>query len=831
MSFGGELRYAVRSVVKSPVFALVAVLSLALGIGANTAVFSLLDHVLLRLLPVQNAEQLAQLSEVGIHYGSNTGMNALSYPIYEDFRDNNQVFSGMFCRYQMPLSVSYGGRNERAMGELVSGTYFPVLGVRPALGQLFTPQDDRTPGGAPVAVLGYDYWKTRYAGDPTIIGKQILVNDRQLTIIGVAQSGFEGVERLFATQVYIPVMMAAQITTESRPIENRRRRWVQVFGRLKAGITVQRAKASLQPLFHQVLAMEVQQKEFARASVYRREQFLKMSLDVIPGGTGQNEAKQFLEAPLWAMTAMVGLVLLIACANVANLLIARSAARQKEITIRLALGASRPRLIRQLLLESALLSVAGGLVALLFLPITMRLLFGIFPQMDPPILIQTTPDLRVLGFNLAISLLTAVVFGLFPAAQATRTDLAPTLKDQAGAVAGGGQARWRKMLVAAQVSLSLLLLIGAGLFVRSLRNLKEINPGFEVSNLLSFAVDPTLSGYKPERAKQFYKQLTGDLSTLPGVRSAGLAVVPPLSYNEWDSIITVEGYAAKPGEDMNPWVNHVSPGFFTALKIPVYAGRNFTDRDSTGAPKVAIVNEKFARHFFGERSPVGRHIGLGGDPGTKTDIEIIGVVRDTKYQTMRAEIPRQVFFPFLQNDWAAQMTAYVRTDLSPSQMFPVLRSAVRNMDANLPVYLMKTEEQQRDDSLAVERLAASLSTAFGVLATVLAAVGLYGVMAFLVTRRSREIGIRMALGALTGNVIWLVMREVLLLVGVGVLIGLPAALALSRLLASQLYNITPNDPATIVAATVGIAAIAALSGYVPARRATRVDPVAAIRCD
>ena len=830
MNLLGDLRYTIRSLGKSPVFASIAVISLALGIGANTAVFSMLDHVLLHLLPVQNPGQLVQLREVGNQYGSNTGMNALSYPIYEDFHNQNQVFSGMLCRSLASLSVSYGGTSERAVGELVSGTYFQVLGVHPALGRLFTTEEDRTPNGAPLAVLGYDYWTTRYARDPAVLGKQILVNDRQLTIVGVAQPRFEGVDRLFSTQIYIPMMMASEIITRERPLEDRRWRWVQVFARLKPGVTMRDAKASLQPLFHHVLEMEVQQKEFAHASAYTRQQFLKMTLDVMPGGRGQDEARQFLEAPLLAMMAMVSLVLLIACANVANLMIARATGRQKEIAVRLALGAGRVRLIRQLLMESVLLSLAGGLLGLLILPPAMRLLMGIMPQIDPPLHYETNPNLEILAFTLGVSLLTALLFGLTPAFEATRPALAPTLKDQAGSVTGG-HTSWRKMLATAQVSLSLLLLIGAGLFVRSLQNLKDLNPGFEISNLLSFAVDPTLSGYKLERAKHFYQELDRDLAALAGVQAAALCVVPPLSFDEWDSTVSVEGYVAKPGEDMNPWVNHVSSGFFAALRIPLYAGRDFTERDTMGAPRVAIVNEKFARHYFGDGPAVGRHIGLGGDPGTQTNIEIIGVVGDTRYQTMRQNPPRQVYFPYLQNDWAAGMTAYVRTEIGSAQMFPVLRALVRKLNPDLPVYLMKTEEHQRDDSLAVEKLAASLAGAFGVLATVLAGVGLYGVMGFWVARRTREIGIRMALGAVRANVIWLVMREVLLLAGAGVLIGLPAALAVTRLVTSQLYGITPTDPSTLVWATVGVGVIAALSGYVPARRATQVDPVAAIRCD
>ena len=823
------MRFVIRSLAKSPVFAAVAVLSLALGIGANTAVFTLLDQVLLRLLPVQDPEQLVQLKETGAFHGSNTGMNSLSYPIYRDFSAQNTVFSGMLCRHSLPFSVSFQGRSERAAGELVSGTYFPVLGLHAALGRLFSSSEDQTRGGSPFAVLGYDYWQTRFAGDPSVIGKQLSINNHQFTIVGVAPRGFQGVERLFATQIYVPIMMAPQLTQEEKPFDNRGRRWVQVFGRLKHGVTPTQAKASLEPIFRRILRIEVQEPRFAHASPYSRKQFLKMTLEVMPGGRGQDEVREFLQRPLWALMAMVGLVLLIACANVANLMIARATSRQKEIAVRLALGASRRRIVGQLLLESLLLSVLGGVVGLAISSWTMRLLAGIMPHMEPPLKFTTDPDLRVLCFNLAVSLVTAIVFGLVPALQATRPDVGAVLKDQANAVAGGGQAMWRKLLVCAQVSLSLLLLIGAGLFVGTLRNLKNLNPGFEVTNLLSFSVDPTLSGYDNARAKLFYKQLQEKLANLPGVTSAALCVVPPLSFDEWDSSVAVEGYSPKPGEDMQAWQNYVSPRYFETLKIPLYAGRDFTDRDTLGAPKAVIVNEKFARHYFGTPNAVGRHMGMGGDPGTKMDMEIIGVVRDTRYQTMRQEPPRQIFQPYLQNDWATQMTAHIRTNVSSAQMFPVLRSVVQKMDANLPVYQMKTEESQRDDVLAVERLAASLSTAFGVLATLLAAIGLYGVMAFLVTRRTREIGVRMALGAVAGDVIWIVLREVLLLVGIGVAIGLPAALAVSRLLRSQLYGMSSSDPVTIVLAIVGIILIAVLSGYMPARRATPVDPISALR--
>ncbi len=829
MKLPGDLRFAVRSLTRSPLFCVVAVLSLALGIGANTAVFTLMDQVLLRQLPVENPGELVLLRSTGAHYGSNTGMNALSYPLYRDIAEQNQVFSGALCRYRLSVSLAYQGHSERVAGELVSGTYFPMLGVRPALGRLFTPEEDRIKAGAPLAVLTYDYWQNRFAGDRSVIGREILVNTHKLTIVGVAQPGFEGVEVLFNTQVFIPVMMAEQITDRQKPLENRRLRWVQVFARLKPGVTRTEAQASLQPLFHRVLEMEVQQPEFAKASPDTRARFLKMSLDVMPGGTGQNVARRFLEAPLWAMTAMVGLVLLIACANVANLMIARATARQKDMAIRLSLGAGRFRIVRQLLVECGLIAMTGGLLGLGIAPFAMRFLIGIFPSMDPPLKLTADPDVRVFCFNLAISLATAFLFGLAPALRAARPDLAPVLKNQAAAVAGGGHTAWRKILVGAQVSLSLLLLIAAILFARTLGNLKDVHPGFDVTNLVFFGVDPSVNGYTTEQSKLFYTQLQEKLAGLPGSRSAALCAVPPLAFARWDSTVTVEGYAARSGEDMNPWVNYVSPGYFSTMKIPLRAGRDFTDLDAAGKARVVIVNEKFARHYFGDRSPLGRHIGEGGDPGTKTDIEIIGVVGDTKYETAREEPPRQVFYAYQQRKTAGAVAAYVRTDRGSAQMFPALREAVRQMDPNLPIFMMKTQEHQRDDSLAVERLSASLSVAFGVLASVLAAVGVYGVMAFLVSRRTREIGIRVALGAVTGNVVWLVMREVLLVAGLGILVALPVAYMVTKLLARQFYGIQPHDPATMIGATLGIAVIAALSGFLPARRATRIDPISALR--
>ena len=526
---------------------------------------------------------------------------------------------------------------------------------------------------------------------------------------------------------------------------------------------------------------------------------------------------------------MVGLVLLISCSNLANLLVARATARQKEIAVRLALGASRGRIVSQLLLESVLLSLAGGAAGVLLALWIDRALLAFLPTNVAASTLSATPDWRVLLFALAISLSTGLVFGLAPALQASRPQLASTLKDQAGAVIGGAAVALRKGLVTAQVALSLLLLIGAGLFLQSLNHLKELHPGFQVDHLLTFQVDPTINGYKPERSLEYYRQLEDRLRALPGVNAEGLAVVAVLDDNEWDNTIAVEGYSTMQGESVDPHMQFVSPGFFEAMRIPILLGRGFDLRDDKGAPKTAIVNEKFARRYFGSASPIGRHVGMGGNPGTKLDIEIVGVARDTKYESMRDEVPYELYRPYRQVDFVEGMNAYVRTSSDPANFFPALRRSVQEVDANVPMFGMRTLEQQMDISLVTERLLATLSSAFGLLATVLAALGLYGVMAYMVERRTREIGIRMALGAAGGNVIWLVMREVMVLSIAGLAIGLLGAWGLTRLVEAQLFGIHADDSMTMILACAAIALVAGLAGYVPARRATAIDPMHALR--
>jgi predicted permease len=831
-NLGHDLRFAVRSFKKSPVFLGVAVLSLALGIGANTAIFTLVDQILLRLLPVKNPQQLVMLWGRGPHYGSNNGPHKLSYPMYEDFRDHNQAFSGMFCRWGTSFSVSSEGRTERVDGELVSGTYFPVLGVGAALGRVFTPDDDRVPGGHPVAVISYRYWLNRFGGSQDVIGKKLLVDGYPLTIVGVSRAGFDGTDPGSSPQIRVPVMMEAQLSpqfAEFYSLKNRRGRWVNVFGRMKPGVTMTQAKAALQPFFHQMLEMEVREKDFATAAPETKKAFLSMWMELLPASKGDSELRREFASPLLVLTALVGLVLLIACANVANLQVARATARQKEVAVRLALGASRSRIVSQLLVESLTLALAGGAVGLALAVWMDRALLNFLPAGDSPLTISTAPDWRILAFNLGISLLTGIVFGLAPALQSTRPNLAGTLKDQVGSIAGGTAVGLRKTLVAAQVALSLLLLIGAGLFIRSLSNLKGLDPGFRTANLIGFAVDPPMNGYRPERSLDFYRRLRESLDALPGVESSSLAVIPVLTGDEWDSSMAVEGFQHKATEAPDPHMQFISPDYFKTMNLPILLGRDFRMTDGRGAPKVCMVNEKFARRFFRNGLAIGRHIGMGGDPGTKLDIEIVGVVRDSKYESMREEVPLEVYRPYHQMEFVLGMYAYVRTARRPEQAFSGIRRVVNGLDPNLPVFEMKTIETQLEESLITERLVATLSAGFGALATLLAAIGLYGVMAYIVAQRTREIGVRMALGASGRDVVKLVMRDVFILTGIGIGIGLPAAWALTRMVRSQLYGIQPNDTPTIAAATLGIAFVALLAGYVPALRATRVDPMRALR--
>jgi predicted permease len=825
-----DFRLALRGLRRNPLFATVAILSLALGIGANTAIFTLIDQILLRKLPVAEPERLVMIHQQGSHMGSNTGSRMHSYPIYQDLQKRAEPLSQVLCRRLVSASVSIDNQTERVEAEMVSGNYFRMLGVRPAVGRVFSSQeDDQVYQGHPVVVLGYDYWVNRFARDPAVVGRKILVNNYPMTIVGVSAAGFAGLDPAQAPQIRVPIQMKPVMLPNWTwlHMDDRRAKWVQVFGRLKPGYTVESAKAPLQGLFTQIRTYEMTLPAAKDWSAYSRQQFMKGRMLVDGAAMGYSNLRNDFSTALIVLMCMVGLVLLIACANVANLLIARGFMREKEIAMRLSLGASRGRLVKQLLAESLLLSCLGGVAGLLLAMALTRGLLALIPVEGQPLLITPYPDGRILAFTMGLTFLTGIVFGLLPALRASRPDPWTTLKDTVGSIAGsGGSLFLRKGLVTAQVALSFLLLFGAGLFVRSLQNLQTTDTGVVFDNLITFQLSPALNGYDDERAVHFYEELLERLRAVPGVSAAALASVPILAGNEWDSSMSVEGHRAADGEDMQAFMNSLSPGYFTTMQIPFLEGRDFTPMDAKKEATVAIVNRRFAEHFFKGKSAIGRHLGYGVGPQTKLTIEIIGVVADSLYEGPREGVRRQVFVP----NWGRQSAAfYVRTRTASAGAYNMVRNEVKRLDPSMPVYQMKTLEAQLDETLLTDRLIALLSAGFGMLATLLASVGLYGVMAFVVARRRKELGIRLALGAQPTGVIWLVMREVIVLLSIGLAVGIPTAVGLGRYVSAQLYGIQANDP-WIAGSTIALlATVSVVAGMIPAHKASRIDPILALR--
>jgi predicted permease len=827
----GDLRYALRTFAKSPAFTLVVVFTLALGIGANAAIFSLMDQVLLRLLPVAQPQRLVVVDAPGPFSGATRNhsetLTPLSHPMFEGLRDRNSVFEGVLAHHPASIHLTVDGQTEMVSGDVVSGAYFEVLGLAPAVGRLLTAQDDRTPGAHPVVVLGHGFWSRRFGADPNIVGSRLSVNGHPMTVVGVAPRGFHGVEVGESIDLYLPLMMQAQaLPTWAKGIGDWRTRWLTTMARLKADVSLEQAAAGVNVLYRQLLEEDFQHTE--GKSERFKESFLQKKLALLPGGRGTSGLRDQSKTPLVVLMGMVGLVLLIACANVANLLLARSSSRQREIAVRLALGASRTRLVRQLLVESVTLSLMGGALAILVASWCAGLLIRALPFEAAPRVLSAEPDLRLALLAFGLALLTGLVFGIVPALQSTRAELAPVLKNEAGSVLGASSGfRLRKGLVVAQVALSLLLLIGCGLFTRSLMNLRSLDPGFEPERLLAFSVDPSLNGYDPVRRIALLERVRDDLAAEPGVQSASLAQVALMTNSNWSSTVMVDGYEPKEDENMNPNVNGVGSEFFETLGMTLLAGRGFDAGDVAGAPKVAVVNEAFARYFFGDGDPLGRKFGFARDKAK--DITIVGLVKDGKSGSLREPSARFLYVPYRQNQDLGEMAYYVRSTIEPSTLGPRLREIVRNVDPALPVIDLKTMRAQIRESLFVERMVAALSGAFGLLATLLAAVGLYGVMSHAVARRTREIGIRMALGAQGRTVLWMVLKEVGWLAAVGVLIGLPSGYGLGTLVESQLFGLSARDPLTFTLATSALLLSALLAGYLPARRATRVDPMVALR--
>jgi predicted permease len=822
-----DLHYAGRMLGRSPGFTAVTIMTLALGIGANTGLFSLVNSVLLGNLPVRNPQEL-----VVVKYADSRSQQTeedFSYPMYQAMRDKNMVFANVLTRSGVNFNASYGGQSERAVGEMVSGNYFETLGVRPFLGRLIDPEDDRAPGAHPVAVLSYGYWQRRFGSDPAIVGKNIVLNDNPIRIIGITPPGFYGTELARNPDIRVPLMMA----TVFRPVpanrlQNPRHRWMTILARRKPEVTVAHAQATLDILYHQVLAAELQELG-SSVTAHDKERALASRIQLEPGNQGFAHLRGEMERPLLLMFSVTGIVLLVACANLANLLLARNAKRKQEVSVRLAIGAGRGRLIRQWLTESLLLAVLGGCAGIVVAYWAKTALLGFLPA-DFSANLHAPMDLRVLSFALLASLITGLLLGLAPALQLSETGVSIALRADAPSIASGERLlSLRSALIFLQVALSLPLLIGAGLFLHSLRNLRGLNTGFVKENVFLATLNPALNGYPEERIKSLYDDLLSRVRTLPGVRAASLTTSSVIS-GGWDQEgVTVEGYEPGPDENMSPNAALISPGYFQTMGIPFAKGRDFTEQDTARRPKVVIINETMAHYFFGNKDPLGKKIGTDDDPKVPPDREIIGVVKDAKYVRL-SEAPRRHFYaPMAQEPRLSDMTLQVRTSGDPEKIGDLVRARVHDLDANLPLYATTTLEIQIDNSLTQERLLTWLSSLFGLLATLLASLGLSGVVAFSVARRTREIGIRMALGAQPGDILRNVVSHIAFLVTAGMAVGLAAACGLTRLLASMLYEVGSADPLAFAGACFLLGIVAALAAYLPAQRATQVDPVIALR--
>jgi putative ABC transport system permease protein len=816
-----DVRFGLRMLRKSPGFTTTAILTLALGIGANTAIFSMMNTVLLQSLPVRNPSELVMISSMVPKSGEN---DSFSYPMYQDIRDHNDAFAGVLAVGGAQMNVSYSGESDRVSGRLVSGNYFDVLGVHPWIGRLFTQDDDRTPGANSVAVLSYGFWERRFGKDPSLIGKTMLINGHVMTVIGVSPPGFYGTDLDRAPDLFVPLMMTPVFNPlPANRLQSRSHWWITLMARRKPGVSLAQAQASLEVLYQQLLKIDVQELP-PDASEYNRKQFFSRTIQLAPGNQGGAHLQQVMAQPLLMLFAVTGIVLLILCANLANLLLARASARGQETAVRLALGAGRFRLLRQWLTESLLISVLGGVAGIFIAMWVNAALIGFIPE-DFRSNLNSPLGWRVFAFTLAVSVLVGAVVGLAPALRASRNSVPLVLRGESRNSAGRKLLSLRGILIVLQVALSLPLLIGAGLFLHSLENLRGMDTGFTRDHVLLASVNPMVSGYSPEATRNFYNQLLAQVRALPGVQAASVSTESPIS-GSWDiDGVVVEGYQPREGERMGCQNADVSTDFFRTLGIPFVAGRDFSDKDKTGAPKVTIINETMAHYFFGNSNPIGRKIGTDKIP----DIEIVGVVRDAKYSQLREEKRRHFYIPMMQQPRLFETTLHVRAPGDPAALAEMVRAQVKSLDSQLPLYDVKTLAAQIDESIVTERLITWLSTIFGLLATLLAAVGLYGVVAFSVTRRTREIGVRIALGAMPGDVLWLFLKQMAVLVGAGVIIGVGCALAATRLLNTMLYNVKPADPLAFIAAGMVLIATATLAAYLPARRATHVDPITALR--
>lgn len=805
-----NFRYAIRLLRKSPGFTLIAVLSLALGIGANTAIFSLLNTVLLRSLPVEKPQQLVA---VNVTMNKGTEYVVSSYPNYQDLRDRNDVLAGLIAYRPTALSLSVEGKNERTFGYLATGNYFDVLGVKAAQGRMFTQDDDRAPGAHPVVVMSHGFWQGRFGGDPHIVGKTVILNGHTFTVIGVAPAGFYGTEIMFAPSFWATMMMQRQIEPGSNFLDNRGDGRLMLLARLKDGVTKEQGQASLGNLLNQLAAEHPTINE-------------GRGVQLNPPGLISPQFRTPIVGFASVLMGIVGLVLLIACTNLANLLLARATGRRKEMAVRLALGASRGQVIRQLLSESVVLALLGGVVGVLFAWWINELVAAFKPPVDFALRIDLGIDWRVMSFALGLSVVTGIVFGALPALQASRPDLVPALKDE-GSLAGYRRSRLRNLLVIAQVALSLVLLICAGLIVRSLQQAQSLNPGFNPRNAVMLSFDLGLQGYDKARGQAFHQQALERVRALPGVEAASLADWLPLTLTESSTSVYVEGKTPPNfGSLPSTIYTRVSTDYFRALGIPLATGREFTMQEREESSRVVIVNEAFARRFWPGENAIGQQFKFGGADGPAW--QIVGVAKDGKYVSL-GERPRLVVYQPLLRNYSSLVNLVVRTSANDASTLTMVRQAVQGIDPTLPLYNVKTMQEHLSLPLFPARIAATVLGSFGVLALLLAAIGIYGVMSYSVAQRTREVGIRMALGASTRDVLAMIVRQGMTVALIGVGLGLVGAFAVTRLLADLLFGVSATDPLTFGVIVVVLSGVALFACLVPARRATKVDPMIALR--
>src|SRR5262245_55855712 len=811
-----DLRYGARVLWNRPGFTAVITLTLALGVGANTAIFSVVDRLLVRMLPVNEPERLVNL--IGRDEKGNND-TSFSYPIYKDYRDQNDVFDGLLAYSENAMNLIEGGQPERIMGALVSGNYFDALGVTPALGRSFLPEEDRTPGTHPVAVVSYGLWRRRFGADPKLVGRTITLNTYGFTVIGVAPPEFRGVRRGLSPDVYVPMQMIAQAWPSRKPddLNNRNFSWLNLMGRLNPGVTREQAQASMSALS-------------SRISQAHPNTWPIIALE--DGSQGETGEITDLRTPLKLLMATVALVLLIACVNVANLLLARAASRSREMAVRLAVGASRYRLIRQLLTESLLLSLTGGLFGLLIAIWLTDVLAAYSPPTGgsaPPIL-DARLDWRVFAFTTILSILTGLLFGLVPAWRSSKPNLTVALKVESGA-AGAARTRGRGALVSAQIALSLVVLVCAGLCVRSLFALQRIDAGFETAKVLVMGLNLSLNGYKEEQGRQFYANLLERASALPGVEAASLARIVPLTRSGMRMSVGIEGYTPADDKPINFDMNFVGPRYCATMKLPLVAGREFTANDNAGAALVVIINEAAARTYWPNQNPLGKHLMIGGPGQDKPDpVEIIGVVGASRYRSLTEAFRPMMLLPAAQH-YTSDLSLHLRSTGDPASLIESARRELRALDPQLPATRARTLEEQRSNSLYSERVTALLLSAFGGLALLMAALGIYGVMSYAVTQRTREIGVRMALGARASDVLRLMLWQGGWLIVSGMALGLAGAFAATRLIRSFLFQVSATDPLTFALAAALLGLVALLACCIPARRAIKVDPIVALRVE